>query len=372
MRALAAVIVGAALLAGCDSGATPSSTSTPSTTATSSESGDGVQLYFTAGEQLRPVPDPGDPSGADPEATMRSLLAGPATEAPRDVETEIPNGVEVEHVGVDDRGTATVEVSRRFTRGVPTEPRKRSPNQEAELDARLAQVTYTLAQFDDVERTRLVSGGVPVGGVQGRDDFAKPEPKAPKHRLGEPHPKGNSSASVRALQERLAGLRYLPKGAVDGIDGYRTRQAVTAFQAWEGLQRDGIAGPQTKAALATARRPKPKADGPSKRLEVYRDKGVTLLVKKGRTKRAVHTSSGAPGYTTPAGRFEVFRKEVNSWSVPYQTWLPLASYFNAGIAFHAYPDVPAYPASHGCVRVPEPEAEHLYAFARIGTTVIVR
>ena len=83
MRALVAVIVGAALLAGCDSGATPSSTSTPSTTATSSESGDGVELYFTAGEQLRPVPDPGDPSGADLERTMRSLLAGPGTEAPR-------------------------------------------------------------------------------------------------------------------------------------------------------------------------------------------------------------------------------------------------------------------------------------------------
>ena len=61
------------------------------------------------------------------------------------------------------------------------EPAKRTPNQEAELDARLAQMTYTLAQFDDVERTRLVSGGVPVGGARGRDDFAKPEPKAPKH-----------------------------------------------------------------------------------------------------------------------------------------------------------------------------------------------
>ena len=92
MRALVAVIVGAVLLAGCDSGATPSSTSTPSTTATSSESGDGVELYFTAGEQLRPVPDPGDPSGADLEATMRSLLAGPGTDAPRDVTTEIPTG----------------------------------------------------------------------------------------------------------------------------------------------------------------------------------------------------------------------------------------------------------------------------------------
>ena len=57
--------------------------------------------------------------------------------------------------------------------------------------------------------------------------------------------------------------------------------------------------------------------------------------------------------------------------VPFRTWLPLASYFNAGIAFHEYPDVPSYPASHGCVRVPAPEAKGVYRFASVGTPVVV-
>ncbi len=70
---------------------------------------------------------------------------------------------------------------------------------------------------------------------------------------------------------------------------------------------------------------------------------MTLLVEAGRTKRAIHVSSGAPGTITPSGRYEVFRKELQSWSVPFQTWLPYASYFNNGIAFHEYPDVPTYP-----------------------------
>jgi len=387
VRALLALVAATAALvsvAGCGSdtgstttgdstttGASTSTTTATSTSTTTSQPADEVELYFTAGEQLHPVPHPGGTGDDDIERTARALIAGPGPDAPQDAATEIPSDTKLEGVDVND-GTATVEVSKQFTAGIPADPAERSPGQEEKLDARLAQVTYTLAQFDGVDRTRLVSGGVPVGGAKSRNDFAKPEPKAPHAKLGDPEPKGKASSSVRSLQERLAKLKYLPKGAVDGIDGYRTRQAVTAFQAWEGLQRDGIAGPQTMAALETAKRPEPKGDGPSKRLEVYRDKGVTLLVKKGRTKRAVHTSSGAPGYTTPAGRFEVFRKEVNSWSVPYQVWLPWASYFNAGIAFHAYPDVPAYPASHGCVRVPEPEAEHLYAFARIGTAVIVR
>jgi lipoprotein-anchoring transpeptidase ErfK/SrfK len=131
-------------------------------------------------------------------------------------------------------------------------------------------------------------------------------------------------------------------------------------------------GPLTRAALRDASPPRPKLDGPSKRMEVYREKGVLLLVKDDRTKRAIHVSTGAPGTETPRGRFEVFRKELNSWSVPFQTWLPFASYFFQGIAFHEYPDVPPYPASHGCVRVPAPEAEGVYDFADIGVEVAVR
>ena len=99
---------------------------------------------------------------------------------------------------------------------------------------------------------------------------------------------------------------------------------------------------------------------------------MTLLVKDDKTKRAIHSSSGGPGTETPRGQFEVFRKELQSWSVPFQTWLPYASYFFQGIAFHEYPDVPAYPASHGCVRIPAPEAPVVYKFAKLGTAVSVR
>lgn len=30
-----------------------------------------------------------------------------------------------------------------------------------------------------------------------------------------------------------------------------------------------------------------------------------------------------------------------------------------------------YPASHGCVRVPSPDARRVYRFAKIGTAVVV-
>ena len=57
--------------------------------------------------------------------------------------------------------------------------------------------------------------------------------------------------------------------------------------------------------------------------------------------------------------------------MPFSVWLPWASYFVGGIAFHEYPDVPPYPASHGCVRVPAPEAPLVYEFARLNTVVKV-
>jgi lipoprotein-anchoring transpeptidase ErfK/SrfK len=52
--------------------------------------------------------------------------------------------------------------------------------------------------------------------------------------------------------------------------------------------------------------------------------------------------------------------------------MPYASYFRGGIAMHQSPDVPSYPASHGCVRLPSSEAQRVYAFADVGTRVVVR
>ena len=213
----------------------------------------------------------------------------------------------------------------------------------------------------------MVAGGVPLQADGTREDYSAP-PEGPKQLR---KAKGSKVPGIRQVQSKLAKLGYLPKDAVDGLNGYRTQQAVMAFQSWEGLGRDGVVGPLTGAALASARRPAPSPGGPSKRIEVYIEKGVTLLVKGGRTRRAIHSSAGAPGTDTPTGRYRVFRKELRSWSVPFKTWLPYASYFNNGIAFHEYPDVPPFPASHGCVRLPAPEAPGVYDFAAVGTTVVV-
>ena len=305
-------------------------------------------------------------------AAAEALVEGPTQEesiGAVEPVTQIPGSTEVKNVSLGDDGTATVELSSDFTNGIPEDPADRSAAEESELSARLAQMTYTLTSFPEVDETTILVEDEPVEpqATTSRADYSEPQ-QGPEHRN---RPKGASGSSVRALQTRLAELKYLPNRAVDGEAGYQTTQAVIAFQSWRGLERDGVVGPQTRAALARASVPKPEANGPSKRIEVYREKGVALLISGGKVKRAIHVSAGAHATPTPAGTFEVFRKELQSWSVPFQTWLPYASYFNNGIAFHEYPDVPTYPASHGCVRVPAPEAKGVYKFAAIGTTVIV-
>jgi peptidoglycan hydrolase-like protein with peptidoglycan-binding domain len=183
--------------------------------------------------------------------------------------------------------------------------------------------------------------------------------------------RGDRGPAVQALNERLSELGYLP-AAAGSTFGEATFHGVVAFQKWEGLARDGIVGPATSAALDDATRPQPLTRaGAGRRIEVLFGRQVALLIRDDQVRRTIAVSTGAPGYRTPTGSFRVFRKELRSWSYPYQVWLPYASYFHGGVAFHGYDPVPVYPASHGCVRVPMPFMRELYRFARMGTRVRV-
>lgn len=351
--------------------------------------GEKVKVFFTAGEQFAPVEhEVTDPDVAPRQAT-EALLRGPSKVDPqvtasRDLKTLIPDGVQLEDLRIDDAGEARLDLSREFLGDIPAAAGDRTRAEDEAVNARLSQVAYTLTAFKKVDSVKVRSGGLTVeasgrgtGGIspdieQERSDFHEPPavPKVPRVRVrGE---SGALTSGTRSLQERLVRLKYLPRSAVDGINGYQTQQAVLAFQSWEGLDRDGVAGPATRAALRTATTPRPKAKRPKRLMEVHLAKGVLLLVKDGRTQRAIHVSAGAPATATPTGRYRVFRKELMSWSVPFSSWLPYASYFNNGIAFHEYPEVPPYPASHGCVRVPTPDAKRVYEFARMNRVVVVR
>jgi hypothetical protein len=329
-----------------------------------------VKVFFVKGEQFaartRAVPA----GKAAETVAMQALLAGPtAAERAAGVDTTLPPRTKLVSLSVRD-GTATVNLSRARTPSTAFDVTLRP--------ARAAQIVYTLTsiptvkqvviRLNGIDRATFIGSKLALKGPLDKHDLSKPITLPAKARQV---PKGHAPADPRGVQKRLVSLGYLPASAVAGTWNARTGHAVLAFQGWHGLTRDGIVGPQTLAALENAARPRPTSTLGARRVEVHREKGVTLLVERGKVVRVLHSSSGKRGYETPAGTFSIFRKERNSWSVPYQVWLPYASYFNGGIAFHAYPDVPANPASHGCVRLPVAEAPFAYSFMSIGTRVSV-
>jgi hypothetical protein len=174
---------------------------------------------------------------------------------------------------------------------------------------------------------------------------------------------GSRGASVVELERRLARLGYAIRG-VDGHYGYDTYEAVLAFQkvhglAWTGRVTEGVWRRLERAAPPTPRYAR------GNHVEVDKRRQVLLVVRRGRVVLVSHVSTGATG-NTPVGRWRVYRK-VTGWD--WVLWYPM--YFLRGFAIHGYPSVPAYPASHGCVRVPMWLAPRLYARHSYGTVVYV-
>lgn len=179
---------------------------------------------------------------------------------------------------------------------------------------------------------------------------------------------GMDGSDVRHMQARLAELSYLPKSEATGYFDERTWHAVVAFQGWQGIPPDGVAGGSTRRAMRHADLPLPSSRQGG--MEIHLRAQVLLIVRKGRTWRAVHVSTGSGG-RTPPGHFSIYSQQVMSWSKPFKTWLPLAQYFNGGIALHQYPSVPAFPASHGCVRMPADDAQVVWKAGEVGMRVWV-
>lgn len=101
----------------------------------------------------------------------------------------------------------------------------------------------------------------------------------------------------------------------------------------------------------------------TQRLIAYRN-GVPIAVST--------VSTGRQGHRTPTGVFTILQKRQEHYSsiynnapMPYMqrlTW--------GGIALHGG-DLPGYPASHGCIRLPHDFARRLFGETSLGMTVVI-
>lgn len=191
--------------------------------------------------------------------------------------------------------------------------------------------------------------------------------------------RGDRGPQVADLQQRLLNAGYWV-AAVDGTYGWTTQQAVMALQKVHGLARDGVYGPNTRRVLESSpARPNPRTSS-GLVVEVDKARQVVLIVSNGHVAHIFNSSTGTgqpyeyDGRTyiasTPSGSFRIGR-QIDGWRESHlgRLWRP--KYFNGGIALHGSTSVPAYPASHGCVRVSVPGMNFLWDRLPIGTRVLV-
>ena len=178
---------------------------------------------------------------------------------------------------------------------------------------------------------------------------------------------GAGGLAVRVLQRRLAALGYVVGRR--GLFDARTARAVMAFRKLTDMPRTIVADSEVYRRLATghgAFHPRFPSHGRHVEASIARQV-IALIGANGEVERIYPTSTGKPSTPTVRGSFRVYSRTpgYNSHLMYY------SSFFIRGYAIHGYSEVPAYNASHGCLRVPIPDARAIYDWLRLGTPVDV-
>jgi hypothetical protein len=97
-----------------------------------------------------------------------------------------------------------------------------------------------------------------------------------------------------------------------------------------------------------------------------------VLYRGGEPVAASTISSGSKGRETPIGVFTILQKEVAHRSRTYDNAsMPFMQRLTPqGVAMHAG-NLPGYPASHGCIRLPKDFARLLFGVTELGTVVVI-
>lgn len=190
---------------------------------------------------------------------------------------------------------------------------------------------------------------------------------------------GSNGPWVAELQDELnrAGFRV---DEIDAVFGRQTVAAVHAFQKLHGLESDAVFRPEHWQLLEEPL-PSLGKTGEANRIEVDLSRQLLFLVKDHEVRRVLPVSSGngkpyvnyaghAVRARTPEGRFE-FNRQRSGWHESYLGMMYAPFYFRGGYAIHGSTSVPAYPASHGCVRVTLSDMDYLRQTLELGMPVYV-
>jgi hypothetical protein len=167
---------------------------------------------------------------------------------------------------------------------------------------------------------------------------------------------GQRGLAVKVLQAELRHEHYVV--GKPGVLDARTQRAVLAFRKVSNMARTMAADSAVFKALA-AGRGKFKVRYPHEPRHVEGDmthQVLALVGAHGKVERLYPMSSGKPSTPTQPGNFHVWLRRPGT----LPDGMVDSSFFNGGDAVHGYNPDPPYPASHGCLRVPVPDALSIY------------
>lgn len=99
---------------------------------------------------------------------------------------------------------------------------------------------------------------------------------------------------------------------------------------------------------------------------------MAWVYRGGQMVGATTISSGMPGRDSPAGYFPILSKDrfhkSNRYSAAPMPFMLRLNWY--GVAMHGG-ELPGYPASHGCIRLPMKFAEKLFSAAAVGDRVFI-
>ncbi|NQV07718.1 murein L,D-transpeptidase [bacterium] len=221
------------------------------------------------------------------------------------------------------------------------------------------------------------AGMVPVAGFFG--DLPGGD-SAPERRIGLPAMDiGSEGPDVVVLQNALAE-RGLYRGPIDGIYDSEVSYGVVTLKKVMDVERTFSFGPSDWQLLSRFELPKlPDRPDEPDRVEVDIGRQVLYVILDGEVETIVAISSGG-SYTyfspnqqtlvsagTPRGDFNLFHFATGWHCDPVTTWCIYNPWsFTPYYAIHGYGSVPAYPASHGCVRVTVTDADSLVGYLHVG------
>jgi peptidoglycan hydrolase-like protein with peptidoglycan-binding domain len=221
--------------------------------------------------------------------------------------------------------------------------------------------------------------------------------------LTQTYGRGATGPEIKLIQDRLVELGFDP-GTPDGVYGERTQQAVWAFEKLVmGVPSAEVTGKVDAETWSRMQDPivvlPRRPDSTPNHTEIYLPEQVLVVFHADRAVLITHASSGdnqewceevtidpgergnedgtepikegwcglswTPGGVYKYNRMVVGRRESQLGGM----YNPV--YFNYGIAVHGAQEVPNYPASHGCIRIPMHISDYFQTKVAKGDQVFV-